>query len=646
MGLPADNEAGYRDGSPITHAGKLRGNLLLIHGTGDDNCHYQGTERLMEELIAKGKRFSVLPYPNRTHAIREGRNTDQHLTETMTRFLRDNLQSPHAPAPDPVYETRTLRGWTLHVNRELLATDARPTAKALELLDRQLKEITQVGAESGCDQAPTGPAVLQPGIPRRATGGRVPPRRRLAPRARPRPGDGQGRRVHQRPHLPGRSEPHAELRAARTRPRLPRPRVAEGVRQPGGRRRVRTGEGVGQVREGRTPLRQRQTQHPREGVRADEPDGVLRRNDRGVLRPERLFPVHPRGVEEARPGDVRTAGQALANLRRPGSFGTPADALATTAEGVAGGAGEGRPRAGQRRPRGGAVRPAVPNVCQVPRRRSGYSTRPGPRPARQGDNRRTPDRVGAAPVQGDQEGVRAAHREHDRRADRHRTARRGEERHPHPHRPGRRQAGDDPGGGRGRADGRHAVAHARRAGEHALRPPAVPRPGEVPDRDRRGRPQAGEGTAAGPDRVRPAGVREGHRPRRNGPRAGRQGVRTRQGHLHPRVRQLPRHRRPARLAPHLAEVRVPHVQERQRPVQPVPHPHARVQPDGPADVDGAAAEVRRDPLPPRGVPEDGQPDAVRQGRTTPTWPSCRRARPPARPRRASTRGWRWITGRA
>jgi len=142
MGLPADNAAGYRDGSPITHAGKMRGNLLLIHGTGDDNCHYQATERLMEELIARGKRFNVLPYPNRSHALREGRNTDQHLMDTMTRFLRDNLQSPHAPAPDPLYETHILRGWTLHVHRELLAADARQTLKALQLLDKQLEEIT------------------------------------------------------------------------------------------------------------------------------------------------------------------------------------------------------------------------------------------------------------------------------------------------------------------------------------------------------------------------------------------------------------------------------------------------------------------------------------------------------------------------
>jgi putative heme-binding domain-containing protein len=144
MGLPAGNATGYRDGSPITHCGKLRGNLLLVHGTGDDNCHYQGTERLMEELIAKGKRFSVLPYPNRTHAIKEGRNTDQHLMEAMTRFLLDNLKSPNAPAPDPVYETRIVRGWTVHINRVLLAAEVKQTAKAMEFLDKQLEDITKV----------------------------------------------------------------------------------------------------------------------------------------------------------------------------------------------------------------------------------------------------------------------------------------------------------------------------------------------------------------------------------------------------------------------------------------------------------------------------------------------------------------------
>lgn len=144
MGLPSENAAGYRDGSPITHASKLRGNLFLIHGTGDDNCHYQGTERLMEELIANGKRFSVLPYPNRTHAIKEGRNTDQHLMESVAQFLRDNLLSTQAPARDSVYETRSLHGWTVHINRTLLAADVQVTAKVLELLDRQLQDIVRV----------------------------------------------------------------------------------------------------------------------------------------------------------------------------------------------------------------------------------------------------------------------------------------------------------------------------------------------------------------------------------------------------------------------------------------------------------------------------------------------------------------------
>lgn len=165
MGLPADNAAGYRDGSPITHAGKLRGNLLLVHGTGDDNCHYQGTERLMEELIAKGKRFQVLPYPNRTHAIREGRNTDQHLMEAMTRYLHDNLKSPHAPAPDPVYETRTMRGWTVHINRELLATDVKLTAKAMSILDKQLEEITRVVPKAAVAKLQEVPLYFNPEYP-------------------------------------------------------------------------------------------------------------------------------------------------------------------------------------------------------------------------------------------------------------------------------------------------------------------------------------------------------------------------------------------------------------------------------------------------------------------------------------------------
>jgi dipeptidyl-peptidase-4 len=91
MGLPGDNATGYRDGSPLTHARHLRGNLLVVHGTGDDNGHYQGTEALINELIAHHKSFTVLPYPNRSHGISEGPNTVRHFYETLTRYLREHL---------------------------------------------------------------------------------------------------------------------------------------------------------------------------------------------------------------------------------------------------------------------------------------------------------------------------------------------------------------------------------------------------------------------------------------------------------------------------------------------------------------------------------------------------------------------------
>jgi dipeptidyl-peptidase 4 len=95
MGLPGDNVEGFRQGSPISFAHQLRGNLLLIHGTGDDNCHYQGTEALINELIRHNKPFTMMAYPNRSHAIYEGHNTTLHLRELMTRYLKENL--PPAP---------------------------------------------------------------------------------------------------------------------------------------------------------------------------------------------------------------------------------------------------------------------------------------------------------------------------------------------------------------------------------------------------------------------------------------------------------------------------------------------------------------------------------------------------------------------
>ncbi len=103
MGLPDDNEEGFKNGSPITFAHQLKGNLLVIHGTGDDNCHYQSCEALINELIKHGKHFSMMSYPNRTHSIKEGEGTKRHLYELLTRYLKENL--PAGPKPAKNAET-------------------------------------------------------------------------------------------------------------------------------------------------------------------------------------------------------------------------------------------------------------------------------------------------------------------------------------------------------------------------------------------------------------------------------------------------------------------------------------------------------------------------------------------------------------
>lgn len=92
MGLPTENPGGYAQGSPITFAHQMKDtqSLLLIHGTGDDNCHYQGTELLINELVKFNKPFQMLAYPNRSHSISEGLNTTRHLFEQVTRFFAAN----------------------------------------------------------------------------------------------------------------------------------------------------------------------------------------------------------------------------------------------------------------------------------------------------------------------------------------------------------------------------------------------------------------------------------------------------------------------------------------------------------------------------------------------------------------------------
>jgi dipeptidyl-peptidase-4 len=91
MGLPEENREGYAQGSPVTFAGNLRGNLLIIHGTGDDNVHYQGTERMINALVAANRQFSMFAYPNRSHGIFEGTNTTRHLFTMITGYFLGHM---------------------------------------------------------------------------------------------------------------------------------------------------------------------------------------------------------------------------------------------------------------------------------------------------------------------------------------------------------------------------------------------------------------------------------------------------------------------------------------------------------------------------------------------------------------------------
>ena len=92
MGLPQDNVEGYRIGSPINFAEGLKGRLLIIHGSGDDNVHYQGTEKLVNRLVALGKSFDLMVYPNRTHSISEGEGTTLHVYSLIARYLVEHAK--------------------------------------------------------------------------------------------------------------------------------------------------------------------------------------------------------------------------------------------------------------------------------------------------------------------------------------------------------------------------------------------------------------------------------------------------------------------------------------------------------------------------------------------------------------------------
>ena len=91
MGLPQDNAEGYSIGSPINFIEGLNGDLMIVHGSGDDNVHHQGTEKLGNRLVELGKKFDTMVYPNRTHSISEVKGTTPHVCKLIGRYFLEHL---------------------------------------------------------------------------------------------------------------------------------------------------------------------------------------------------------------------------------------------------------------------------------------------------------------------------------------------------------------------------------------------------------------------------------------------------------------------------------------------------------------------------------------------------------------------------
>jgi len=90
MRTPQENASGYDDNSPINHVEKLKGKYLLIHGSADDNVHYQNTMEMVNAMVNANKQFDLFIYPNKNHGIYGG-YTRLHLFTKMTNFIKENL---------------------------------------------------------------------------------------------------------------------------------------------------------------------------------------------------------------------------------------------------------------------------------------------------------------------------------------------------------------------------------------------------------------------------------------------------------------------------------------------------------------------------------------------------------------------------
>jgi dipeptidyl-peptidase-4 len=88
-GLPQNNPDGYDQNSPINFADKLKGKLLIVHGSADDNVHLQNAMEMIRELIRAGKQFDMMIYPDKNHSILGGAR--HHLMKRCINYVKDNL---------------------------------------------------------------------------------------------------------------------------------------------------------------------------------------------------------------------------------------------------------------------------------------------------------------------------------------------------------------------------------------------------------------------------------------------------------------------------------------------------------------------------------------------------------------------------
>jgi len=90
MRTPQENTSGYDENSPINHVDKMKGKYLLIHGSADDNVHYQNTMEMINAMVEADKQFDLFIYPNKNHGIYGG-NTRNHLFNMMLNYIKENL---------------------------------------------------------------------------------------------------------------------------------------------------------------------------------------------------------------------------------------------------------------------------------------------------------------------------------------------------------------------------------------------------------------------------------------------------------------------------------------------------------------------------------------------------------------------------